>query len=42
MRGKSKKILSFSNGEIDSLVTETSELLGEIATDGADSDSHLR
>ncbi|MFB7642180.1 hypothetical protein [Peribacillus butanolivorans] len=42
MRGKSKKTLSFSNGEIDSLVTETSELLEEIATDSADSDSHLR
>ncbi|WP_260288133.1 hypothetical protein [Peribacillus aracenensis] len=34
-------IHSFSNGEIDSLVTDTSELLGEIATDSADSDGHL-
>ncbi|MFH0067259.1 hypothetical protein [Peribacillus sp. NPDC056705] len=40
MSGKSKMILSFSNGEIDSLVTDTSELLGEIATDSADSDGH--
>jgi hypothetical protein len=36
MRGKSKKILSFSKGEIDSLVTETSEMPGGIATDSAD------
>ena len=31
-----------SNGEIGSLVTETIELMGEIASDSADSDSHLR
>ncbi|QOS89735.1 MULTISPECIES: hypothetical protein [Bacillales] len=41
MSGKSKMILSFSNGEIDSLETDTSELLGEIATESADSGGHL-